>query len=225
MFRSKVRPINIPQYEHGRLAGIFALLWGNEDFDRPVIDFASFAQGVALHDWHYGPVDNLPIGEASEADWLKMAHKGAEQWFDDPITDIVAKFHLRRLLKGRESPEAGELVNRIELRIAERLPRTGFSREQFEWADRITKFCDDLAFDFSFEMPLEETSSICPGVSSSKETPLTYVIRTHGEIGIAPWPFSLPSFSGMIIGYERAGYPDQLRPKILPYHCQPGISG
>ena len=50
MFKSKVRPINIPQYEHGRLAGIFALLWGNEAFDRPEFNFDSFVQGVALHE-------------------------------------------------------------------------------------------------------------------------------------------------------------------------------
>lgn len=65
MFKSKIRSIIIPQYEHGRLAGTVASLWGNDDFARPVIDFASFVQGVALHDWHYGPIDNLPIGEAA----------------------------------------------------------------------------------------------------------------------------------------------------------------
>jgi hypothetical protein len=52
MFKSKVRPIAIPQYEHGRLTGTLAAMWGNDDIDRPVIDFASFVRGVALHDWH-----------------------------------------------------------------------------------------------------------------------------------------------------------------------------
>ena len=50
MFKSKVRPINVPQYEHGRLSGAFALLWGNEVFDRPEFNFDSFVQGVALHE-------------------------------------------------------------------------------------------------------------------------------------------------------------------------------
>ena len=34
MFRSKARPIVIPQYEHGRLAGTLAQHWGNDHFDR-----------------------------------------------------------------------------------------------------------------------------------------------------------------------------------------------
>ena len=144
MFKSKVRPIIIPQYEHGRLAGTLAAMWGNNDFDRPVIDFESFVRGVALHDWHYGVIDNSPIGEANEADWLAMVRKGVEYWFDDPMADIVAKLHLKRLLSGRNTSETEILINRIELRITERLPQTRFSRQQFEWADIITCFCDQL---------------------------------------------------------------------------------
>ncbi|MDX1474119.1 MAG: DUF3891 family protein [Reinekea sp.] len=220
MFKSEARPINIPQYEHGRLAGIFALLWGNENFDKPAIDFASFVQGVALHDWHYGPVDNLPIREASEGEWLTMVRKGVEQWFANPTTDIVTKLHLKRLLSGRESPEISELVSQLELRLAERLPQTSFTREHFEWADRITAFCDDLAFDFSFEKPVEETLLLPTKIHSSEETPITYIIRPNGEIWVVPWPFSQPSFSGIIVGYERPGYPEKLKPKVIPYHCQ-----
>jgi hypothetical protein len=222
MFRSKVRPINVPQYEHGRLSGTFAALWGNQDFDRPAIDSASFIQGVALHDWHYGPVDNLPIGEANEADWLEMVRKGVDYWFPDPTTDIVAKLHLRRLLSGRDSPEVQRLIRLVELRIVERLPQTASSREQFEWADKITRFCDDVAFDFSFETPVKETRSLCTKANSSTETPVTYSIGSDGEITVEPWPFGPPSFSGFIIGYERAGYPDRLQPTLVPYHCRPG---
>ena len=31
MFKSKQRPIVIPQWEHQKLAGTLALLWGNAD--------------------------------------------------------------------------------------------------------------------------------------------------------------------------------------------------
>ena len=221
MFKSKVRPINIPQYEHGRLSGMFASLWGNKEFDKPVVDFASFVQGVTLHDWHYGPIDKLPIGEASPADWLAMVRRGVDYWFADPTIDIVAKLHLRRLLSGQELSDVTDFINLIELRIVERLPQTGFSREQFEWADKITGFCDHLAFDFSFEEPIEDTRSIYAKVNSSEETPLTYTISPAGEIKIEPWPFAVSSFSGLIIGYERGEYPDQLQPKVIPYHCRP----
>ena len=53
MFKSKLRPITIPQAEHGKLAGTLALLWGNAQIERPAIDFASFVMGVGLHDRGY----------------------------------------------------------------------------------------------------------------------------------------------------------------------------
>jgi hypothetical protein len=217
MFRSKVRALIIPQYEHGRLAGTLASLWGNEDFARPAIDFTSFIKGVTLHDWHYGVVDDLAIGGVSEVEWLDMVRKGIEYWFDDPITDIVAKLHLRRLVSGRNLPEADTLLNLVELRIIERLPSTSFSREQFEWADTITRYCDNLAFDFSFEKPVEKSSAVYARANSRKETPITYAIKPGGEIVVEPWPFSVEAFSGIIIGYHQAGYPETLTPEIVPF--------
>jgi hypothetical protein len=91
MFRSKARPIVIPQYEHGRLAGILAQQWGNDNFDRPSMNFASFVEGVALHDWHYSFGDNLPIDGADEEAWLAMTRRGLVLRLPDPISDIVAK--------------------------------------------------------------------------------------------------------------------------------------
>src|SRR5262249_39739547 len=69
MFTSKQRPIVIPQWEHQKLAGTLALLWGNADFDRPPIPFESFLTGIALHDRAYGLLDNLPIGGIAEEQW------------------------------------------------------------------------------------------------------------------------------------------------------------
>jgi hypothetical protein len=219
VFRSKVRSIIIPQYEHGRLAGTFASVWGNKDFERPVIDFASFVQGVALHDWHYGIIDNVAIGEAAEADWLEMVRSGANYWFNDPITDIVAKLHLKRLLNGRDLPGIDELVNLIEFRIAERLSQTRFSRKQFEWADRITEYCDQLAFDFSFEEPVKASRAVFAKENSDEEIPITYEIKPGGEIMVDPWPFSVDEFHGIITGYYQTGYPEMLTPEIIQFRC------
>jgi hypothetical protein len=222
MFKSKTRPINIPQYEHGRLSGELAAAWGNEAFDRPAIEMGAFIQGVALHDWHYGPVDNLPIGEASVADWLVAVHRGAELWFADPVTDIVAKLHLKRLISHFESPVLVELGDHIEARVTERLPQTDYSREQFEWAGRITRFCDTLAFDFSFEQPDSKTVTICSRTGKTDTVAVTYAINPPGEITVTPWPFNRPVISGILIGYERAGYPDKLQPTVIQYYCRPG---
>ncbi len=158
MFKSKVRPVNIPHYEHSRLAGIFASNWGNQDFDIPLVDNLAFVQGVALHDWHYSPIDNLPLGESSEADWLEIVRKGVEHRYSNPTTDIVAKLHIKRLLSNAQSLEAENLAELIEVKIAERLPQTSYTRDQFEWTDKITAFCDFLSFDFSFEEPVQKNT-------------------------------------------------------------------
>jgi len=63
MFKSKLRPIVIPQSEHAKLAGTLALLWGNTSFDLPETDWLSFIAGVGLHDRGYGYLDTSAIDE------------------------------------------------------------------------------------------------------------------------------------------------------------------
>ena len=72
MFRSKQRRIAIPQWEHHKLAGTLALLWGNAEFERAQVPFESFLSGIGLHDRAYEPLDNLPIGELPEQEWLAL---------------------------------------------------------------------------------------------------------------------------------------------------------
>jgi hypothetical protein len=222
VFRSRIRPIIIPQYEHGRLAGILAQHWGNEQFDRPAMDFASFVQGVALHDWHYGFGDNLPIDGADEADWLAMARRGVTMRLDDPITDIVAKLHLRRLFSYDDSPERRTMMARIDDYVDGRLPETGHGRAAFDWADKITRFCDNVAFHFSFEAPYERTMMIGNRVDEGQETAITYQIKPNGEVIIIPWPFAVPFISGSIIGYQADDYPEVLRPLVVQFRVTGG---
>jgi len=220
VFKSKIRPIIIPQFEHGRLAGTFASQWGNQDFKRPVIDFDSFVEGVTFHDWHYGVIDNLAIGGSTEEAWLELVRKGVDYWFEDPVTDIVVKLHIRRLLSSQDTPERNALIERIEERIVVRLPHTPFSREQFEWADRITKFCDQMAFDFSFESSMKAALVVFADEQANKEINITYEIKPQGQIEISPWPFSVEAFRGFIIGYNQQGYPDTLKPEMIHFHCE-----
>jgi hypothetical protein len=92
MFKSKQRPIAIPQWEHQKLAGTLALLWGNADFERPSVPFESFLTGIGLHDHAYGPLDNLPIGEIPEEEWLALTRSGFEMTWTDPIA-VPAGLH------------------------------------------------------------------------------------------------------------------------------------
>jgi hypothetical protein len=217
MFRSKARPIVIPQYEHGRLAGILAQQWGNDNFDRPSMNFASFVEGVALHDWHYGFGDNLPIDGADEDAWLAMTRRGLALRLPDPISDIVAKLHLRRLCSYNPTAERVALMAEFDEVVQARLPETGHSRVEFDWADKITRFCDNVAFHFSFEVERELSANVGMRVNDKRETAVTYHIQPHGQIIIDPWPFAVPTISGMILGYQAEGYPDVLLPVVVPF--------
>jgi hypothetical protein len=217
MFRSKARPIVIPQYEHGRLAGILAQQWGNDNFDRPSMNFASFVEGVALHDWHYGFGDNLPIDGADEDAWLAMTRRGLALRLPDPISDIVAKLHLRRLCSYNPTAERVALMAEFDEVVQVRLPETGHSRVEFDWADKITRFCDNVAFHFSFEVERELSANVGMRVNDKRETAVTYHIQPHGQIIIDPWPFAVPTISGMILGYQAEGYPDVLLPVVVPF--------
>ena len=108
----------------------------------------------------------------------------------------------------------------IEDRIAVRLPQTHFSREQFEKIDRITKFCDQLAFDFCFEAPMKVTLPVFADEKASKATNIEYEIKPEGQISITPWPFSVNAFGGFIIGYDQQCYPETLKPQIIQFHCK-----
>jgi hypothetical protein len=217
MFQSKVRPIVIPQYEHGCLAGTLAQHWGNEQFDRPVMNFASFVQGVALHDWHYGFGDNLPINGADEADWLAMTRRGMEMRLDDPVADIVAKLHLRRLLSYHLSPTRAAMMEQIDEYVTGRLPETDYTRKVFNWVDTITRFCDNVAFHFSFEVPYEQEMLVGNRVVGEQKTAITYQIKPDGEVVVDPWPFAVRSLSGIILGYQADGYPERLNPLVVPF--------
>jgi hypothetical protein len=224
MFQSRVRPVIITQHEHSRLAGICASYWGNGVFDRPDLDFPAFVRGVTLHDWHYGLLDNLPIIGAPETDWLNITRHGVEYRFDNPTVDIVTRLHLKRLLRLGEQITSSRqaLIDAIESRISTRLGETNITRDQYEWADKITRFCDQLAFDFSFEAPLTDSLAVYNQVNRLEETNLTYKIMGGGEIRVQPWPFATKSFGGLLVGFKSHGYPEHLDPVVIPFHCAPG---
>jgi hypothetical protein len=221
MFRSKIRPIIIPQYEHGRLAGTLAQHWGNEAFDRPALDFPAFVQGVAFHDWHYGFGDNFSIGDYDDVVWMQIAGRGAALRLDDPAADIVHKMHLRRLLTYASSLWRQALIEQIDQTIDSRLAETSLSRADFEWTDTITRFCDDISFYFSFGVPVERENSVGNRVAGDQKTAVTFQIKGQGDVLVDPWPFSVPFLSGQIIGYEADGYPDVLRPLVVPFRVSP----
>jgi len=85
--------------------------------------------------------------------------------------------------------------------------------------DRITNLCDQLSFNFCFELPASGEVAILPRNDSQTEVPLHYQVE-DGVINVKPWPFSVDSYEGYIIGYKPELYPAQLDPVILPFRLE-----
>ena len=217
MFKSRTRPLVFPQYEHGRLSGTVARAWGNDAFYPPALDFDAFVAGVTLHDWGYGVIDNLPIGAAPEDAWLEIVRKGVEKRFDHPTTDIVVKLHIRRLLSFYSSPEREAFIEQIDQRIADRLRESEAPLEVYQRADKITQFCDMLSFGFCFESPGELTYEVFQRQGSAETTDITFKIRPNGQVLVNPWPFSMPTISGVTYAFKSQEYPEVLNPLIVPF--------
>jgi len=222
MFKSKKRPVIVTQAEHGRLSGILASLWGNEHFDRPAMNFESFVLGVTFHDRGYGMTDNAPIGEADPKEWREIQRLGIINGFnDDPIANIVALMHIKRLLRWMNDEE---LVDLARQQIRQSLIKTDVPKSAFEWADHITRLCDNMSFDFSFEANLQEPVEVFPRVNSDEMVTIYHRLEDDGTLYVKPWVFSVESYSGFVTGYNADTYPDKLDPVYMPFKLLPDES-
>ena len=219
MFKSRKRPITVPQAEHARLAGFVAQFWGNIEIDPPPVDPASFTLGVTCHDRGYGHLDTMPIGEVSDAVWLATQRRGILMSLDDPIADTVALMHIRRLLSDSDHADVPEIIALADERLAHNIARTAYSHEDFERADMITRLCDKIAIDFCREQPAHFESPLF--LHADGTTQLIDVVIDDGRIRLHPWPLSVPEVRGFILGYTLAGYPDHLLPVMMPFIIRP----
>jgi len=216
MFISKQRPIAISQWEHQKLAGTLALLWGNAEFEQPPVPFESFLTGIGLHDRAYGPLDNLPIGALPEDEWLALTHSGFEMSWADPVADLITKLHLKRLTSYGHAPARQALAAEMAQAIQANIERHGLDATIFERIDRITNLCDRIAFDFCFEAPAEGEVRIFPRNDRDEEITVGYKIK-DGTIEVNPWPFGVESQRGYLVGYQLEGYPAVLEPVTVRY--------
>lgn len=216
MFRSRVKPVVIPQAEHLRIAGVLATLWGNRAFEPPPVERASLIAGIGLHDRGYGALDNSAIGEMADGEWEEIARRSFYQEYQDPVADLIAKYHVRRLASQGLTPERRRMAAEFTRLIEEKLISCGFPSELFERIDRITHLCDLVAFDYCFGEPTSGSVPVFPG--NDETHPVTVSYRIEGErIAFTPWPLSTEHHLSYIIGYHRDGYPERLDPVILPF--------
>jgi hypothetical protein len=216
MFKSKRRPIVIPQSEHLKLVGTLALLWGNADFDLPPIERLSMVAGMGFHDRGYGYLDNSPIGGMRNEEWAPIARRGFYTQYTDVTADLIAKYHFRRLASQDASDERKAMTAEFSAEIERQLADHKLSKELFDRMDRITDVCDSLSFNFCFEEPASGEISVFPRNDGNTEVSIHYHVE-DGKIHAAPWPFSVDTHEGYINGFKLEGYPDQLDPVIMPF--------
>jgi Protein of unknown function (DUF3891) len=219
MFKSKRRPIVTPQSEHLKLVGTLALLWGNADFDFPPVERLSMVVGMGFHDRGYGFLDNSPIGGMTDEEWAPIARRSFYTQYSDVTADMIAKYHFRRLAGHTNSEQRKALAAEFSREIEKQLAAHQLSKELFDRLDRITDLCDMLSFNFCFELPAEGSISVFPRNDAKDEVSIHYRVE-DGNIHASPWPFSVDTYEGYIVGYKLDGYPDQLDPVILPFHLR-----
>jgi hypothetical protein len=216
MFKSKRRPIAIPQSEHLKLVGTLAMLWGNDGFDIPPIERTSMIAGMGTHDRGYGYLDNNPIGGMDDSEWFPIARRGFYMKCSDVVADTIVKYHIRRLAANSDSEGRKALAAEFSAAIDGQLMAHNLSGELFERMDRITDLCDSLSFSLCFDVPASGEISIFPLNNDDKEVAVKYKVE-DGVISASPWPFSVDSYQGYLVAYKSDGYPDQLDPVILPF--------
>jgi hypothetical protein len=216
MFKSKSRSIAIPQSEHLKLVGALAHLWGNAEFELPPIERFSLVAGVGLHDRGYGALDNSVVAEMPEEEWLAITRRGFDMTGSDTVADLIARHHLKRLARGNPSAAVQELHWAFAREIEAQLQTQEFPAGLFERIDRITDLCDSISFSFCFEEPAQGQVSIFPRNADQTETLIHYSVE-QALIKVDPWPFSVDSIAGYIVGYRLPDYPTRLDPVILPY--------
>jgi hypothetical protein len=180
------------------------------------VDFNSFVAGFALHDRGYGYMDNSPIGETPESEWLEYTRTGFfGRRFQDPVADLITRYHLRRLTRNNHAVAGHALLAEMDAAIQAQLKENKFEAYTFDWIDRVTNLLDMISFDYCFETPLERELAVWPRWDSDELVAVRYQIKPK-EVHVAPWPFALPRYETFLIGYDRSSYPESPEPTVIP---------
>lgn len=206
MFRSKRRPLIFTQADHARFAATIALHWR----ERPPLPFDSFVRGVADHDRGYGEHDDAEIGVVDNARWVEIQRAGFRARGEDPVVDLVAALHIRRLLSPPEDELEADALAELDRLLPALISAVGVTREAAEAADAITNVCDRIAFAFPFE---ESASGEARGV--------TFSLDGLGVVDLDPWPLDVPELRGLIPAFEADGYPQRLAPTVVSFRLRP----
>jgi hypothetical protein len=220
MFKSTRRPIVFPQSEHLKLAGTLAFLWGNTQFEFPPLPRLSVIAGNALHDRAYGYLDNLPIGEIDDEQWVSLTRHGFFMSSADPVADVITRYHLLRLVSGRDTPARQALAEEMRVALAEEMSRHALDANLFKAIDRMTNLCDRISFDFCREKPTEGQFELSSRYSPTESRVIYYRVA-GSNISLDPWPLQPEAYDSYLVAYQLEGYPERLDALIVPYYLRP----
>jgi hypothetical protein len=202
VFRSRNRPVVYSQAEHARLSAVIAAAWA---LPLP-LPFASFVRGVELHDRGYGELDGDSLGEIAEERWFEIMRRGFEAQDKDPVVDLVAAMHIRRLV----SYAHPAVVAEFDAELPGRREAAGVSEADAVAADVVTNLCDRLSFSFCFEE--EDAGTVGP---------YSFTVAADGSAALAPWPLDVSELAETVVGYRADGYPQRLEAVERVFRLRP----
>jgi hypothetical protein len=206
----------VPQKEHSRLSATIASFWGNKNFKAPNIPTESFIKGIMFHDRGFGVYDTDNLMKLSKAARDRTLSEGIRKTTDDPAADIITLRHICCILKMYSKNETGKLLAICEKAISLKMKKVKIQEKEFDFAEDITNFVDDISFDFSQGKSSSWSAMIKANSNSKNKTKFTCTIKGD-KIRIRPWPLSIDHYTGSIVGYSKKGYPKKLNPKIIQF--------
>ena len=206
MFRSRRRPVVFAQADHARLAGTLALAWR----ERPPVPFQPFVRGVAAHARGYGEHDADDIDTVESERWVEIQRRGFAPRGEAALVDLVVALHVRRLLSSQADEHERAAYAEVDALLPSLLDAAGVDAEAAAAADRITQFCDRIAFAFCFE---DADEGDLHGIR--------YALDGLGAIELDPWPLGVLRLTGLVTGFEEGGYPSRLVPVVTPFEARP----
>lgn len=203
-----------------KLAGTLALLWGNERFELPPLPHLSIVAGIAFHDRAYGYLDNIPVGEVDDEQWLALTRRGFYMPCADPVADLVTRQHLLRLVAWRDTPPRNALREEMRAVMKRQIEENGLDAGLLLQVDRMTDLCDRVSFDFCRESPVDKEVELVARYAANETSVVRYQI-SEGEIVLTPWTLRVPRCEGYLVAYRSEGYPERLEALVIPYTIRP----
>jgi len=153
---------------------------------------------------------------------LAVTRKGFFMPCSDPVADLITRIHLLRLVSGQHAPARDELAGEMRLIIQQQMAQHALDAALFQQVDRMTAFCDAVAFDFCWGEPASQQLEVVAHYTGAQSSMTMVRYQVSGsEIQLDPWPLKVRGYTGYLVGYQLEGYPEQADALLVPYTLRP----